>query len=395
MPQTALRIAMIGTAFMGRAHSQAWRTAPRFFDLPVEPEMSVLVGRDAAATAAAARRLGWAHSSVDWRAVIERDDIDVIDICTPGDSHAEIAIAALGAGKHVLCEKPLANSVGEAERMTAAAEAAAAHGIVAMCGFSYRRTPALALARRFVEEGRIGSIRHVRAQYLQDWLSDPSSPMTWRLDRERAGTGALGDIGAHSIDTAQWLTGERITGVSATARTFVTERPTMARSSGLGGVGDADGPRGSVTVDDAVAFTASFTRGALGVFEATRMALGHRNANRIELNGDRGSLAFDFERMNELEFFDRSGADAEGFRRIQVTEPVHPYAAHWWPAGHGLGYEHLFTHQAADFLTAVAAGGGAKPDFRDALDVQRVLAAVEVSAASSSTWTAVERGESL
>lgn len=393
MSQQSARVAMIGTAFMGRAHSQAWRTAPRFFDLEVVPELAVLVGRDAAKTAEAAASLGWAESSDDWRFVVARDDVDVIDICTPGDTHAEIAIAALAAGKHVLCEKPLANSVEEAERMTAAAETASAAGIVSMCGFSYRRTPALALAKRFIDEGRLGTLRHVRAQYLQDWLSDPLAPMTWRLDRTRAGSGALGDIGAHSVDTAQWLTGDRITGVSATTRTFVTERPLLAESVGLGGVGDADAPRASVTVDDAVAFTASFEHGALGVFEATRMALGRRNANRIEINGDRGSLAFDFERMNELEYFD-GGDDAvsEGFRRIQVTDAVHPYAAHWWPVGHGLGYEHLFTHQAVDFLAAVAAGGGAEPGFAAALDVQRVLDAVETSASQSSVWTPIERG---
>jgi predicted dehydrogenase len=377
MSQRTLRVAMIGTAFMGRAHSQAWRTAPRFFNLPLAPEMTVVVGRDAAKTADAARTLGWAESATDWRQVVTRDDIDVVDICTPGDSHAEIAIAALAAGKHVLCEKPLANTVAEAEAMTAAAEAARPGGVLAMCGFSYRRTPALALAKRFVEEGRLGEIRHVRAQYLQDWLSDPQTPMTWRMDKKLAGSGALGDIGAHSIDTAQWLTGDRILGVSAALRTFVTDRP-----------------GGTVTVDDATAFTASLESGALGVFEATRMALGRRNANRIEINGDRGTLAFDFERMNELEFYDIADGDAQGFRRIQVTDPGHPYVGNWWPPGHGLGYEHAFTHQVVDLVTAIADGTDIAPDFADGLDVQRVLAAVERSAADESRWTAVDRGRS-
>jgi predicted dehydrogenase len=383
-----LRVALIGTAFMGRAHSQAWNTAPRFFDLPRDIRLSVVVGRDAQRTATAAQTLGWEESATDWRAVVDRDDIDLIDICTPGDTHAEIAIAALEAGKHVLCEKPLANSLAEAQAMADAARAATG---VAMCGYSYRRTPALALAKRLVEEGRLGGIRHVRAQYLQDWLSDADAPLTWRLDREKAGSGALGDIGAHSIDAAQWVTGDRITDVSAVLRTFVPTRPTLTEQVGLGGRGNADAERGPVTVDDAAAFTAAFAGGALGVFEATRMALGRRNANRLEINGERGSIAFDFERMNELEFYDGTDAAGEqGFRRIQVTEPEHPYAAAWWPAGHGLGYEHAFTHQVVDLVTAIADEVPPQPGFHEALGVQRVLDAVERSAADDSRRTPID-----
>ncbi|KAA9089117.1 Gfo/Idh/MocA family protein [Microbacterium radiodurans] len=386
-----LRIAMIGTGFMGRMHTQAWLTAPRFFDLARTPEPVLLVGRDAPATAPAAARLGWPEHSTDWRTAVDRDDIDVVDICTPGDTHAEIALAALEAGKHVLCEKPLANSVAEAQQMTDAAAAASERsGAVAMCGFSYRRTPALALARQLVAEGRIGEIRHVRAQYLQDWLADADSPHTWRLDRERAGSGALGDIGAHSIDTAQWLVGRRIAAVSAQLRTFVPTRPRRSAVEGLGGAGDDASDRLPVTVDDAAAFTARFGGGALGVFEATRMATGRRNANRIEINGDRGSIAFDFERMNELEVYDAAPDSAQGFRRVQVTEAQHPYAGAWWPAGHGLGYEHLFTHQAVDFVRAVTGGTAASPGFAEAMQVQRVLAAVEQSAAHDSILTSVE-----
>lgn len=387
-----LRIAMIGTGFMAKAHSHAWRTAPRFFDLPLAPELAVIVGRDPARTEAAAARLGWGGHDHDWRRVIERDDIDLVDIVTPGDTHADIAVAALEAGKHVMCEKPLANTVADARRMALAAEAAAPKGQLAFCGFSYRRTPALALARRFVREGRLGAVRHVRAQYLQDWLSDSTSPMTWRLEKDRAGSGSLGDIGAHSIDTAQWLTGRRITGVSGVLRTFVHRRPVLDQQVGLGGTASADAPLSEVTVDDAAAFTASFEDGALGVFEATRMALGRRNANRIEVNGERGSIAFDFERMNELEYYDGAAADdeAEGFRRIQVTDPAHPYAPNWWPTGHGLGYEHLFTHQVVDVLTAVAQGTPASPSFAEALGVQKVLAAVASSAADASRWTEID-----
>jgi predicted dehydrogenase len=378
---------MIGYAFMGAAHSQAWRTVGRVFDLPFEVEMTALCGRTEAAVQESAARLGWASGETDWRAVVGRPDIDVIDICTPGDSHAPIAIAALDAGKHVLCEKPLANSVAEAEAMAAAAERAAGRSMV---GYNYRRVPALALARQLVGDGRLGEIRHVRAQYLQDWLGDPQFPLTWRLRREVAGSGALGDLGAHIVDLAQYLTGLQIESVGALLQTFVTQRPLPARSSGLsadsggsGSDGDGDSPveLGPVTVDDAALFTARFDAGAIGVFEATRFASGRKNALRIEVNGERGSLAFDFESMNELSFFDgtEDGATA-GFRRILATEPDHPYLGAWWPPGHLLGYEHTFTHELRDFIVAIAAGEPPSPSFADGLRVQRVLAAVEASA---------------
>jgi len=385
---TQLRVAMIGHAFMGAAHSQAWRVAPRFFDLPVEPIMQVICGRDAERAAAAARRLGWEESSDDWRAVIARDDIDIVDICTPGDSHAEIAIAALAAGKHVLCEKPLANSVAEAEQMTVAAEKAAAQEVQAMVGFTYRRVPAIALARQLVEQGRIGEVRHVRAQYLQDWIADPDAPLSWRLDKVKAGSGALGDIGAHIVDLTQFITGLSITEVSGQLETFVKERPLAAgeTTGALGGVGSR-AERGPVTVDDAAVFLARFDgTTALGVYEATRFATGRKNAIRIEVNGSRGSIAFDFEDMNVLQLFEADEpAQTAGFRRILVTEPEHPYVAAWWPAGHGLGYEHGFTHQVVDFVTAVANGEPPTPSFADGLGVQRVLDAVETSS-DTRTW---------
>ena len=236
---------MIGYAFMGAVHAHAWRNAHRFFDLPLTPELVALGGRDAAAVTAAAERFGFAEIETDWRTLIARDDIDLIDICTPGNLHAEIAVAALAAGKHVLCEKPLANSVAEAEAMAAAADAAQAGGAYAMCGFTYRRTPALALAKKLITDGALGTIRHVRAQYLQDWLADADSPMTWRLDASQAGSGALGDIGSHLIDTTQWLTGQSITGVSAITETFVKQRPLSGGSGGLakstGSTGDGVG----------------------------------------------------------------------------------------------------------------------------------------------------------
>ncbi|MBJ6635809.1 Gfo/Idh/MocA family protein [Streptomyces griseoincarnatus] len=384
-----LRIGMVGYAFMGAAHSQGWRTVGRVFDLPLRPEMAVICGRDADAVRAAADRHGWAEAETDWRALVERDDIDLVDICTPGDSHAEIALAALAAGKHVLCEKPLANTVAEAEAMTRAAQEARDRGQAAMVGFNYRRVPATALARRMVEEGRIGTLRHVRVVYLQDWLVDPQFPLTWRLRREQAGSGSLGDLGAHIVDLAQYLAGERLAGVSALTETFVRERPLpTAPSSGLAAVSAAG--TGQVTVDDAALFTGRFASGALASFEATRYATGRKNALRIELNGERGSLAFDLERLNELEYHDGT-ADAThgGFRRILVTEPDHPYLDAWWPPGHGLGYEHTFAHQARDLVHAIAEGRGPEPSFADGLQVQRVLAAVEESAEKNAVYTPI------
>jgi predicted dehydrogenase len=375
-----LGVGMVGYAFMGAAHSQAWRTAPHVFDLPLQPVMAVLCGRDAAAAKAAAARYGWASAETGWRALLDRADVQLVDVCTPGATHAEISIAALDAGKHVLCEKPLANTVAEAEAMAAAAERASARGIRSMTGFNYRRVPALALARQLVAAGRIGVIRHVRASYLQDWLVDPAFPLTWRLQADQAGSGALGDLGAHLVDLAQYLTGELITGVSAITETFVTERPVPGRP----------GQTGPVTVDDAAVFTARLGSGAVATFEATRFATGRKNALRIELNGDRGSLAFDLERLNELEFQEQAVKQSEaGFRRILVTEPDHPYLAAWWPPGHVLGWEHTFTHQVRDLVTAIAEGTDPAPSFADGLQVQRVLAAVADSAANRSRWTPV------
>lgn len=386
----ALGIGMIGYAFMGAAHSQGWRTAGRVFDLPRRPLLAAICGRDADAVQAAADRHGWAAAETDWRALIERDDVDVVDICTPGDSHAEIALAALAAGKHVLCEKPLANSVEEAEAMTAAAEQAEQRGQLAMVGFNYRRLPATALARSMVAEGRLGSLRHIRVTYLQDWLVDPQFPLTWRLRKEAAGSGALGDLGAHIVDLAQYLAGEELAGVSALTETFVRERPLPGGpTSGLSAAATAG--VGQVTVDDAALFTGRFPSGALASFEATRYATGRKNALRIELNGEHGSLAFDLERLNELAYHDGTepGTHA-GFRRILVTEPDHPYLDAWWPPGHGLGYEHSFVHQARDLVHAIAAGSRPRPSFADGLQVQRVLAAVEESAEKNSVYTPIK-----
>ncbi len=379
-----LGVGQVGYAFMGAAHSHAWRTAPHFFDLPMRPELRALVGRDPMRVAQAAERLGWESSETDWTRLLTRSDIDLVDVCTPGDTHAEIAIAALEAGKHVLCEKPLANTVAEAQAMADAADRAAAHGVLAMVGFTYRRVPAIVLARQLVSEGRIGDIRHVRAQYLQDWLSDPLVPMTWRLQKEKAGSGALGDIGAHIVDLTQFITGQQVLKVNGLLETFVRERP--------------PGPgHGEVTVDDAAAFLARFSSGAVGVFEATRYATGRKNAIRIEVNGSKGSLAFDFEDMNLLHLYDAEESPlTAGFRRIVVTETDHPYTGHWWPPGHGLGYEHGFVHQVADLVTAIGQAQQPLPSFADGLQVQGVLAAVERSSelgSWESTQVLVEQEE--
>jgi predicted dehydrogenase len=362
---------MIGYAFMGRAHSHAWRSVGSFFDVPLRPELAVVCGRDEHAVVSFADHWGWQSTETDWRTVIERDDIDLVDICTPGSSHAAMAIAALEAGKHVLCEKPLANTVEEAEAMVEAAAKASANGVRSMVAFNYRRVPAIELARRLIADGRLGRIHHVRAVYLQDWIVDPAFPLVWRLRAEDAGSGALGDIGSHIVDLSQHLIGQRITGVSGLTETFVKSRP-----------------GGEVTVDDAALALARFDGGAIATFEATRFATGRKNGLRIEVNGSTGSLAFDLERLNELELFDGTDpAVSQGFRRVLVTEADHPWVGAWWPPGHTIGWEHTFTHEVKDLLDDIAAERDPSPSFADGLRVQRVLDAIAASAASGSWLT--------
>lgn len=369
---TPLGVAAIGYAFMGKAHSNAWRNVASFFDVPAF-EQKVLVGRDATQVAAAAAKYGWAESATDWRTVIERDDIHIIDICAPGWMHAEIAVAALAAGKHVLVEKPLANTIAEAELMTAAAAKARARGVQSMIGFNYRRVPALALARELIAEGRLGTVRHVRAAYLQDWLSDAESPMTWRLRKETAGSGALGDIASHAIDQVLFLLGDAVTEVSGRLHTFVTNRPGRAGTE-------------EVTVDDAAWATLSLASGAIASVEVSRVATGQKNSLKLEIYGDKGTILFDLENLNELGFLDATVPVREqGFRRILVNEPEHPYLEAWWPQGHIIGWEQTFTHQVRDFLTAIAAGEAPSPSFEEGLNVQHILAAVEESAAAKSS----------
>ena len=381
-------VGMVGYAFMGGSHSQAWRTVNNFFDLPVQVQMAALCGRTESAVTEAAGKLGWASVETDWRRLVARDDIGLVDVSSPGNNHAEVAIAALQAGKHVLCEKPLANSVDEAREMVAAAEAAKANGVRSMVGFNYRRVPAAAFARQLISEGKLGDIRHVRAVYLQDWIVDPEFPLVWRLQKEEAGSGALGDIASHIVDLAQFVTGQSVTGVSGLLETFVKNRPLVASTEGLRGT--ASTQRGDVTVDDAALFVARMSGGAVATFEASRMAPGRRNGLRLEVNGAKGSLVFELERLNELQvYFTDDDPGVQGFRTVVVTEPEHPYLSAWWPAGHIIGWEHTFTHEAYDFLTAITSGTDPSPSFAEGLQVQLVLQAVEQSSEGGSTWVQV------
>jgi len=370
-----VNVALIGYQFMGKAHSNAYRQVSRFFSPKLTPRMKVLCGRTPDRVRAAAREYGWDETATDWREVIARSDIDLVDVSTPGDSHAEIAIAAARAGKAVFCEKPLGNTVAEAERMLAAVKKA---GVVHMICHNYRRAPAVMLAKELISRGELGDIRHYRGTYLQDWIADPKFPLVWRLDRKKAGSGALGDIAAHSIDLARFLVGE-IAEVAGDLKTFIRQRPVPGNPR----------RKGRVTVDDASTTLVRFASGAIGTIEATRMALGRKNYNRFEINGSRGSLAFDLERMNELELYLESDPqNVRGFRRILVTEGTHPYVKAWWPPGHIIGYEHTFTHTVFDLLEGMARGRSPKPDFEDGVRNQRVLGAIE-KAARTRRWVSL------
>ena len=373
---THLNVALIGYAFMGRAHSNAYRQVGRFFNPKYPPRMKVLCGRTAKSVEAAADQLGWEETSTDWREVVRRKDIDIVDIATPGDSHAEIAIEAAKAGKVVFCEKPLANTVKEAEQMLAAVKKA---GVIHMICHNYRRAPAVMLAKRLIESGKLGTIYHYRGTYLQDWIVDPNFPLVWRLRKEAAGSGALGDIASHSLDLARFLVGE-ISEVTAALETFVKQRP----------LPDNPKKKGAVTVDDASAAVVRFDNGALGTIEASRFATGRKNYNRFEINGSKGSIAFNLERLNELDVF-LAGDDpaVQGFHNVMVTEADHhPYVGNWWPPGHIIGYEHTFVHTVYDLLEAIAKNKVPTPNFDDGVRNQKVLAAME-KAAASKRWTNV------
>jgi predicted dehydrogenase len=365
-----LNIAMIGYKFMGKAHSNAWRQVGRFFETPFAPVMKVICGRNEAEVERAAQVYGWQEHSTAWEQVVDRKDIDVIDICTPGDSHLPIAIAAAEAGKVVFCEKPLANTLADAEQMLRAVRAS---GVLHMICHNYRRAPAVVLARQLIEEGRIGRIYHYRGTYLQDWIVNPEFPRVWRLEKAKAGSGALGDIVSHSVDLARYLVGE-IAEVAGLLHTFISERPLEPGSATMA----------PVDVDDAALSLVRFASGAIGSIEGSRFATGRKNYNRFEINGSLGSIAFDLERMNELELYVEEGANS-GFRTIMTTESAHPYIAGWWPPGHIIGYEHTFTHTVLDLLKAVDEQKLPTPNFEDGVSNQRVLDAIE-RASNSRKW---------
>lgn len=372
----AIRVGIVGTQFMGRAHSNAYQRVGTFFDVAA-PVMRAACDVEPAGLAAFAQRFGWQTTETSWQKLVQRDDIDLIDICTPNALHMPIAVAAAKAGKHVICEKPIAMTAGEARQMFDAARAANVRHMVA---FNYRRVPALALAKQMIQEGKIGRVFHFNAVYYQDWLVDPAFPYVWRHDKKTGGSGAHGDMNAHTVDLARFLVGE-IESVCGAEEVFIKERRLP------GGQG-----QGTVTADDALFFLARFRDGALGTFLATRFASGRKNYLRLEIFGSEGSLIFNLERLNELEYYCRADRGTEqGFRNIVVTESSHPYVNRWWPPGHIIGWEHTFIHEIGDLLVGIAKGETVHPGFDDGWRCQQVLDAASQSAAEQ-RWVTVAQG---
>lgn len=385
MSKRKLNVALIGYQFMGKAHSNAYRQVARFFDdLEVEPVLKVICGRNEENVRKAAQKYGWEEYDTSWERVVERKDIDLVDVSVPGNIHAPIAIGAANAGKMVLCEKPLANTLAEARQMY---EAVQKNGVPNALCHNYRFAPAVQLAKQLIDEGRIGKIYHFRGTYLQDWIVDPNFPLVWRLQKEVAGSGAHGDLNAHLIDMARFLVGE-IAEVSGMMETFIKQRPRLAASDDrLGGVASTE--MGEVTVDDAALFLVRFENGAIGSIEATRFALGRKNYNRFEINGSKGSLVFNLERMNELEvYFQDDPPHVRGFRVVQVSDSVHPFMSAWWPVGHIIGYEHTFINLVYTMLKAFDKGEVFKPNFEDGLRNQAVLEAVDISS-QQKRWVSI------
>lgn len=384
-----LNVCLIGQKFMGRTHSNAYLNVGKFFDLPLTPVLHTVCGRDRDELESFRRCWGWHNASVDWEEAVANPEIDLVDIGTPNHLHRDMALAALEAGKHVACEKPLAGNLDEAREMRdTAAKAKDAQTFV---WYNYRRCPALALAHNLVKAGRLGRIYHVRCFYLQDW-GGPDTPLVWRFQGDVAGSGALGDLCAHSIDAARFVTGEEIQCVGgAILKTFIEERPIPDSAGGeISGKGAKSNQKmGKSTVDDAVLFTAQLAGGAIATFEATRLSTGHKNGNRIEIHGEKGALRWDFERMTELEWYDATlPEDLQGWSTIQVSNGAagHPYADAYWPTAHHIGYEHTFINQTADTVNVIAGKEPVVPlpDFADAYETQRVLHAVTVAAREQS-----------
>ncbi len=379
MAQT-INVALIGTKFMGKAHSNAWKNAPYFFDMNLRPVLKVACGQDEDSLKTFAANWGWESIETDWRRIIERPDVDIVDISVPQHLHHEIAIAAAQAGKHIFCEKPLALNVAQAQDMLAAVQVA---GVVHYLNHNYRRIPAVMLAKRLIEEGRIGRIYHWRGAYLQSWIADPNFPLIWHLRKETAGSGPHGDLNSHSIDLARFLVGD-IKSVVAMMTNFIKERPLPGKGAATFSAGSSPvTEKGEVTVEDAAFLVAEFENGALGSFEVTRFATGRKNYHTFEIYGSQGSLLFDLERMNELQFFSEDDpAYAQGFRTILATESTHAYIKNWWPPGHIIGYEHEFHHAVVDFCKAIETGGEIRPNFEDGLAETRVLDAALQAAAT-------------
>ncbi|WP_149475325.1 Gfo/Idh/MocA family protein [Oceanobacillus polygoni] len=382
MDKKQVRVGMIGYKFMGKAHSNAYRNLPFFFDSKVVPIMQSISGRDEAGVKEAAQKMGWASYETDWRELIERDDIDVIDIVTPNSTHFEMAIAAAEAGKHVICEKPLAMNVDQAKRMYNAVQK---NGVIHMICHNYRFAPAVQFAKKLIEQGRIGKIRHIRGTYLQDAYLDPKSPITWRARKEITGSGVLGDIGSHSLDLARFLVGEFQEVVGMT-ETFVNQRPVETNSH----IEQVENMQmEDVTVEDSAVIIARFENGAIGTFEATKLAGGNLNGNRFEINGEKGSIRWDLENLNNLEvYFADDEPGLRGYRTINCTETYHPYANVYWPVGHIIGYEHTFINLLSDFMNGIYEGISPKPNFEDGLRNQIVLDSIEKSVLQKS-WVSV------
>jgi predicted dehydrogenase len=371
----SIAVGMVGYKFMGKAHSNAYRQINQFFDLALRPRLKTICGRDRPKVEKMAERWGWEQAADDWRRIIDDPEIQIVDICSPNNTHHEIAIAAFQAGKIVACEKPLAMNGKEAEQMAAAARKS---GKIHTVWFNYRRVPAIAFARQLIDEGRIGKVYHFRALYLQDWTMDPSVPLLWRMDKEVAGSGVTGDLHSHIVDLSNYLAGE-IESVAGTSRIFVNERERP------------EGGKATVEIEDASIFVAKYKNGAIGHFEATRFANGRKNGNTFEINGELGSLYFDLEDMSRLWYFDsRDPKHVQGWRKISVWEEVHPYMKNWWVPGCAIGYEHTFGNQAADLMTAIAQNKPMQPNFDDGLKCQLVLDAV-MEASNSDRWVQVKQ----
>jgi predicted dehydrogenase len=380
-----LNIGLIGYKFMGRAHSNAWKKAATFFDIPFEPVLKVVCGRHREGLSEFAEKWGWEEIETDWRKLIARDDIDVIDIALPQHLHYEIAVEAAKAGKHIFCEKPMAMNSTQASEMLAICEQ---NGVLHYLNHNYRRVPAIAQAKKMIEEELLGDVYHWRAAYQQDWITDPNFPLTWQLQKELAHAGPQWDLNSHCVDLAHYLIGP-IRDVTALTRNFITQRP-LADEGGVGNLkAEASGQgMGEVTVEDAALMLVNFDNGAIGSFEATRFANGRKNKLSFEIYGSKGSVTFDLERMNELQYFNKEdAAGLQGFRTIQTTEDSHPYIKNWWPAGHIIGYENTFIHAVSDFVTALATDKSIAPNFKDGLEVIRVLEAGLVAAAERRTVT--------